>query len=282
MNVSADAVAMPPPLPSRRPSLREALGMLALYFGLQMLVGMVIALLLGLVLGIRFAAQGGNVAELVKAAIARPDTVAASMAATLVFTASITLWLVRRLWPGPWRLASALDGFGLVRPSHAAFYAAAMLLGVATPFLGGALTQWLAHGQPVTQEVAQLGRQASLLSRLALAGVAVSLGPLVEEVLFRGVLLSALLGWHRGPAIHRGYSRPRLLAAVAISAGLFGLVHLPELGYLWYAVPNLVLLGVAAAWLRLQSGSIWPAVLAHSANNLVAVAGWFLATHPSH
>jgi hypothetical protein len=280
VNASADAVATPPPLPSRIPALREVAGVLVLYFGLQMLVGMMIALLLGLVLGIHFGAHAGSVVDLVKAAISRPDIVAASMAATLAFTALITLWLVHRMWPGAWRLSPAIDGFGLTRASHAAFYAVAVLLGLATPFLGGALTQWLAHGQPVTQEVAILGRQASLLSRLALAGVAVTLGPLVEEVLFRGVLLSALLGWRRGPGVNRMYTRTRALAAVAISAGLFGLVHLPELGYLWYAVPNLVLLGVATAWLRLQSGSIWPAVLAHGANNLLAVAGWFLATHP--
>ena len=281
MNASADAVATPPPpLLSRAPSLREALGVLVLYFGLQMLVAMVLAALLGLVLGIHFGARAGSAVEQVKATLSQPNVVAAMMAATLTITALIMLWLVHRLWPGSWRRSSAIEGFGLTRPSHAAFFAAALLLGVATPFLGGALTQWLAHGQPITQEVANLGRQASLLSRLALAGVAVTLGPLVEEVLFRGVLLSALLGWRRGPGVNRMYTRTRMLAAVAISASLFGLVHLPELGYLWFAVPNLVLLGVGAAWLRLQSGSIWPAVLAHGANNLVAVAGWFLVTHP--
>lgn len=279
MNTSADAVATPPPLPSRAPSLREALGVLVLYFGLQMLVAMVLAALLGLVLGIHFGARAGSVVDQVKAILQQPNVVAAMMAATLTITALIMLWLVHRMWPGSWRRSSAIEGFGLTRPSHAAFYAAALLLGVATPFLGGALTQWLAHGQPITQEVANLGRQASLLSRLALAGVAVTLGPLVEEVLFRGVLLSALLGWRRGSGVNRMYTRTRMLAAVAISASLFGLVHLPELGYLWFAVPNLVLLGVGAAWLRLQSGSIWPAVLAHGANNLVAVAGWFLVTH---
>jgi uncharacterized protein len=31
--------------------------------------------------------------------------------------------------------------------------------------------------------------------------------------------------------------------------------------------------------LRLRSGSIWPAVVAHGANNLLAVLGWFVATN---
>lgn len=253
---------------------------MVLYFGLQMLLGMMIAALLGLVLGIHFGTQAGSTIKQVTTTLSGPNAVAAMMATTLALASLITLWLVHRIWPGAWRRSSAIDGFGLTRPSHTAFYAAALLLGLATPFLGGLLTQWLAHGQPITQEVVNLGRQASLPSRLALAGVAVTLGPLVEEVLFRGVLLSALLGWRRGPGINHSYTRGRMLAAVAVSAGIFGLAHLPELGYLWYAVPNLVMLGVGAAWLRLQSGSIWPAVLAHSANNLVAVATWFLATHP--
>jgi len=256
-----------------------------LYFGLQLLISMLIATLLGLVLGIHFGSQAGSpsagsVAELVKATLSGPNVAAAMMAATLMFSALITLWLVHRMWPGPWRLSAAIDGFGFARSSHAAFYAAALLLGLATPFLGGMLTQWLAHGHPITQDLASIGRGASLTSRLALALVAVTLGPLVEEVLFRGVLLSALLRWRRGPGVNRRCSRSRMLLAVAISASVFGLVHLPELGYLWYAVPNLILLGVGAAWLRLQSGSLWPAVLAHGANNLLAVAGWFLATHP--
>lgn len=259
--------------------------MLVLYFALQLLISMLFTTALGLGLGIHFGAQAGrgsagSVAELVKATLSEPNVMAAMMAATLMFSALITLWLVHRMWPGPWRLSAAIDGFGFARPSHAAFYAAALLLGLATPFLGGILTQWLAHGHPIIQDVANIGRGASLASRLALAGVAVTLGPLVEEVLFRGVLLSALLGWRRGPGAHLSCSRWRMLLAVAISASVFGLAHLPELGYLWYAVPNLILLGVGAAWLRLQSGSIWPAVLAHSANNLLAVVGWFLVAHP--
>ena len=72
----------------------------------------------------------------------------------------------------------------------------------------------------------------------------------------------------------------RTALAIGLSAGLFGLVHLPDLGYLWYAVPNLMLLGIGAAWLRLRSASLWPAVLAHGTNNLLAVAGWFILAPP--
>jgi membrane protease YdiL (CAAX protease family) len=59
-------------------------------------------------------------------------------------------------------------------------------------------------------------------------------------------------------------------------------VHLPDLGFLWYAVPNLALLAAALAWLRLRSGSLWPAVVAHGMNNLLVVVAWFVIPPMSH
>jgi membrane protease YdiL (CAAX protease family) len=67
-------------------------------------------------------------------------------------------------------------------------------------------------------------------------------------------------------------------AAAFMTAALFACVHLPDLGFLWYALPNLLLLGLVLAWLRLKSGSLWPAVLAHAVNNALAVVSWFVVT----
>jgi membrane protease YdiL (CAAX protease family) len=86
----------------------------------------------------------------------------------------------------------------------------------------------------------------------------------VEELLFRGVLLSAV-------ARYTGNG-----VAIVLSALLFACVHLPDLSFLWYALPNLALLGLILGWLRVQSGSIWPAVVAHGMNNLLAVVSWFV------
>jgi membrane protease YdiL (CAAX protease family) len=157
----------------------------------------------------------------------------------------------------------------VARPAQPLFYLLAIVIGLAAPVLGGWLTQWLAHGHKVPQDIQRVGAEAALPLRVALMAVVVTVGPLVEELLFRGVLLSALL--RRLPA---GW-------AVAACSLLFALVHLPDLGFLWYALPGLALLAAALAWLRLRSGSIWPAVLAHGANNLVAVAAWFLAVKPA-
>lgn len=209
-------------------------------------------------------------------AAARANRTSALVIFTLFGAAAIMLWLIRRAWPQAWSLAPG-PGFGLTRSGAGRFYALAVLIGLGTPVLGGVLTQWLAHGHAVPQDIKQLGDNASLALRVPLALVVISVGPLVEELLFRGVLLSALL--RRGRSRFSTAARNHWIA-IGVSALIFGLLHLPDLSFFWYAVPNLILLGVALAWLRLRSGSLWPGVLAHGCNNLLAVIAWFVVSHP--
>jgi membrane protease YdiL (CAAX protease family) len=80
------------------------------------------------------------------------------------------------------------------------------------------------------------------------------LGPLVEELVFRGLFY----GWLRG-------FLPFALVAILTSA-LFGLVHGE-----WAHAIVAGILGLALAFIRERSGSLWPAITAHVVNNLVAV-----------
>lgn len=129
------------------------------------------------------------------------------------------------------------------------------------PVLGGLsyLLQWaLGYEAHPQAELLMLDRMDA--ARLAItAALAVAVVPFAEELVFRGVLLSALL--ERGPA--EGH-RTR---AIVISSVLFGLVHLDPV----VVVPT-ALLGAVAAELRLRSGSLWPALTLHATNNAVAVA----------
>ena len=83
----------------------------------------------------------------------------------------------------------------------------------------------------------------------------VLLPPLLEEFLFRGALLQLLRPFGDG-------------FAIVLSAVLFALAH----GNLVQA-PTALLVGLALGFVTVRSGSIWPAVLGHFANNAVAVAG---------
>lgn len=282
MNAIPESLIGPPPVPTpvRAPGLPGAIGLLVLYFALQMAIGFTLMFCAGLVIGLQAGLTHASLADgAIRAALSDPSLRTWVTVATLVLAAGLTLWLAHRHWPGQWRLADASRGFGLTAPTTPSFFAAALALGVAAPVLGGLLTRALAGDHPVSQSIASLGHSAPLVTRLLLALAAVTIGPLVEELMFRGVLFSALLGFRRGG--ERGHpGGMRIAFAMLGSALLFGMVHLPDLGWRWYAVPGLALLGVGCAWLRLRSGSLWPAVAAHGVNNLLAVAGWFIVAHP--
>lgn len=272
------ACSVPPSLPPAAdppsgpaptaPGLGVAAGLIALYFALQLVASGVLALALGIASGFVHPTQGfDQVGPGIRAMLAQPGRPALLAIVTLGVAAGLTLQLAWRRWPALWPQARP-PGFGFTLPWHGGFFALAIAVGLAAPLLGGWLTQLLAHGHPVTQNIEQLGMSTPAGWRVALALLATTLGPLVEELLFRGVLLSALL------------RRFRVGGSMAISALVFALAHLPGLQFAWYALPDLMLLALALAALRLASRSLWPAVLAHGVNNLLAVAAWFVVSHP--
>jgi membrane protease YdiL (CAAX protease family) len=271
MDISCIEVSPLPPAPllpqadRPAPGLRASAGIIAAYFVLQFAVGIAFALAVGVMASFSRADLGLDAA--IRTALAQPSMQALVAILSLGVAAPPTLWLARRTWPQLWSLAQP-PGFGFTPPRHLLFFALAVATGLAAPVLGSLLTQWLAHGHAVPQDIQQIGGSTPLELRIPLVLVVVCVGPLVEELLFRGVLLSALMKrWHVG-------------WAVAGSSLLFALIHLPGLQYQWYALPNLILLALLLAGLRLRSGSIWPAVLAHGANNLLAVAVWFVTVNP--
>ncbi len=277
--MTADILPLPPTMPRLPPLQRAplpapgpwaALGWIALYFVMQAVGSGVIALALGVVTGELHSWQGLlHSGRIIQALMRQPGMQALLVMLTLGLAAVLILLLVRRRWATLWSLARP-PGLGFNRPAQTWFLLLAVAVGLSAPMLGGWLTHLLAQGQTVTQDIQQLGANTPLAWRIPLAMMVVSLGPLVEELLFRGLLLSALLQrWRTG-------------VAVALSSLIFALVHLPGLQWQWFALPDLLLLALALAWLRLRSASIWPGVVAHGANNLLAMAAWFVAVHPPH
>jgi hypothetical protein len=79
--------------------------------------------------------------------------------------------------------------------------------------------------------------------------VASTVVPFAEELFFRGLGVRALLPLGG-------------MAAVTVTALAFGLGH-----GIFVALPVLVVFGLALAWVRLRSGSVWPGMLAHGFYN---------------
>jgi membrane protease YdiL (CAAX protease family) len=99
---------------------------------------------------------------------------------------------------------------------------------------------------------------AKLVVLVLLAGLA---APVVEELLFRGLLLRALL--RRMPAV----------GAVAVSGVAFGLVHFiggEALGTA-VALPALVTLGVISAAVAVRTGDLSRSILLHAGFNLLTI-----------
>ncbi|WP_426287230.1 CPBP family intramembrane glutamic endopeptidase [Luteibacter sp. E-22] len=246
---SAASVEAPP----RTPGVIETILCIAAYFGLQIGFG-------GLFGGISMQLARYFPDRVPEA----PDRLIVVVILTLACSAGLIFWLLLRRW-GRYATDAGPAGLGFT-PPDGRFVAMGTALGIAAPILGGLLTQFLAGDREVTQAVSDIADKAHVGMRVALLPVAVLAGPAVEELLFRGALLSILRtrlgdGW-----------------AILLSALVFGMVHLPDLDWLWYAVPNLVLVGLFCAWLRVRSGSLWPAFIAHAANNALATIAWFSAT----
>jgi membrane protease YdiL (CAAX protease family) len=158
---------------------------------------------------------------------------------------------------GPLRHKGSLKTLGL------GLYASRLNLLLALMVFGGSLAFNLLYAQIVTalgwegllppDVVEEIGLEGSMYVVGAFAIVLI--GPFSEEVFFRAFLFPGLagrLGW---------------IGAGAVSAALFALSH----GSFGVMIPAFFTGGLLA-WLYWRTGSLWPCLLAHAAQNAVALA----------
>jgi hypothetical protein len=132
-------------------------------------------------------------------------------------------------------------------------------LGVANFFAFVAPIQYTAQAlaPPWLREIFDGSRIFEGLSALELGvmllGVSIA-APVCEEFFFRGLFQKGVLG--------ASLSR---VSAVLVTAVVFSAFHLDPVGF-----AARLELGVLFGALRLYTGSLWPAILAHSANNVVS------------
>lgn len=96
---------------------------------------------------------------------------------------------------------------------------------------------------------------------LVLALPVVVLAPLFEELLFRGFFYGA-------------FERHGALAAVGLSASIFGVVHLFTYAKAPLAVIPVFAVGLANGWLRARMRSLDACILCHATFNLLGLASW--------
>ena len=108
-----------------------------------------------------------------------------------------------------------------------------------------------------------------------IAAIAV-IGPVIEEIFFRGVGLRSALASLLRRADNPRFADPRrrARAAIAATALLFAALHLNEISDLTSAVvllPGLFLTGWVLAQLTISTGRLGPAIVSHMVFNGVAV-----------
>lgn len=173
-----------------------------------------------------------------------------------VLSMGFTVWLGLRVGGEPGHLEQAL-ALRPVRPSALlAFFVAGLCLQFPLSELANLLQDGLLGPRSLQEQRAmlQLLNPPSGLARLV---VWLSLGvmvPVIEELLFRGVLLTGLC------------ETQQRAGAVLISAALFGLCHVDALAVLYAFVAGVVL-GV----LRLRAGSIAASIAVHAGVNTLPV-----------
>lgn len=158
---------------------------------------------------------------------------------------------LRVLWTSRWTVAQA-TGAAVV-----AFLALRLLTGLLAPALPS-LTSEDHPQRDLTETLTQLANAHGPWLSLAVAGL---LAPLVEEILFRGVLLTGL-------ARHISFG-----AANLIQASLFALLHLTA-----PLLPFFVVMGLIGGELMRRSGGLFAPILVHVLNNATALAAlWWLS-----
>ncbi len=138
---------------------------------------------------------------------------------------------------------------------------AGMVVQVVVSLMMVPLIVWLfPDGAPEQGVSAIAGQSKTILDQLAVFIAVAVAAPIVEEVIFRGMLLSVL-----------ARVMPKW-PAIIVSGAVFGAVHLLDPNAI-AVVPGLFVIGVVLAWAALRSGDLSLPIALHSGINLFAAIG---------
>jgi membrane protease YdiL (CAAX protease family) len=177
-----------------------------------------------------------------------------------VLGAVAAIWAFQRLSPTPVRALPGVVGLGRGRT-----IALGVLVGAAVNLAYLQMVPFLPV-QPTRMPDSALW---DLLlspgaSRWLVLLTAVTVAPLTEELVFRGLIFEGLgRSWSTG-------------AAVVGAAVLFTLLHVPDTAHYWPAAVMIFVMGSVAGVFRARTGHIGPAVGVHFGHNAVVAALWLL------
>ena len=163
---------------------------------------------------------------------------------------------------------ASVRAFLALRRTDLAFYALAILLGAALVVPAAALSDVITSRfppPPSEDSIFAIFQAASLPRKLLMGAAACVVGPILEELLFRGAIWKPLRESYRG----------LVLPTVVTTALLFAMVHME-----WQRAIHVGLIGLCLGYIRQISGSIVPSMLAHITFNAVPLVAAVLLSRP--
>ena len=161
-----------------------------------------------------------------------------------------------------------------VEPHHARWVLAGAAISIPLAWLAAGLRSLLGIEEETAQAIVEAVAETRGTTTMAavVVGVAV-LGPVVEEMIHRGLVYRMLVGKDRKP-----------IMAVIVTSALFSAIHLvdPSLYSAAGAVTLLVLFafGLLLGTLRARTGTLGPSIFAHSGFNLMTLVVLFFFPTP--
>lgn len=255
-----DQELSPPILPARLPGAKHACKALLAYLATQLACGFIVGAIASLVA----VASGVTSVETEEFKQITTQVLQYSLVPIMIISGLVVLVMTRSMAADAMTDGSPL-GIGWCRCSPASLLAGALLGAMVSGGFLLLLSIMFSGGQP--SSVGPLAEMASQggITRLLFAILAVICAPLVEEFLFRGVMLAGFT---------RSWGLP---VAVVLCSTIFVALHITELLRFWPATFGLAGIAALTMWLRIRTRSLGPAVAAHLGYNGLLVLYVYLA-----
>lgn len=244
------------------PRIWASVGWIAFYFVLQFIIGSIA----GVIALTSHAAPNASVADIAASATDLKIIAVAtiwSLVISSMFTLSGLYFYLRKE-----RRTSAiwLDRWSQMNVTRTLLWAVGLLtVGIGCNYL---IETYLFPGIEMQKELREIfaAIPKTIPNQLLLFAAAVILVPILEELLFRGLLQKSLT------------NRLPVWAAISMSSAVFALLHVEPNGVAFgaYAMPGIFLLGSIFGFLYQKTGSLRTNILLHMINNGAALLlSWF-------
>jgi len=251
--------------PARLPTAKHAGKALVAYLVTQLACGFMVGTIASLIA----VASGVTSTETEEFKQITTQVLQYSLVPIMIISGLVVLMVTRSMAADAMTDGSPL-GIGWCRCSPFSLLVGALLGAMVSGSFLLLLSIMFSGGQPGSEgPLAEMASQGGI-TRLLSAILAVICAPLVEEFLFRGVMLAGFT---------RSWGLP---VAVVLCSTIFVALHITELLRFWPATFGLAGIAALTMWLRIRTRSLGPAVAAHLGYNGLLVLYVYLASLLAH